>query len=111
MISIANLAERYDREFIVVQANTNALRDEVYRLRYQVFCIENSIFCVDDNPLDREKDEYDEISEHVLLYHNRSDTPIGTVRVVLPYLDRTEWRPLPMQRVLAYKDRQVFEKI
>jgi N-acyl amino acid synthase of PEP-CTERM/exosortase system len=111
MISIENLAERYDQEFIVVRANTNVLRDEVYRLRYQVFCIENSIFSPNANPLEREKDEYDEIAEHILLYHQSSNIPIGTARVVMPYLDQNGWRPLPMQRVLAFKDRQVFEKI
>jgi N-acyl amino acid synthase of PEP-CTERM/exosortase system len=111
MIAIENLAETYDRQFIVVRANTDALRDEVYRLRYQVFCIENSIFKPDENPLQREKDEYDKIAEHILLYHRSSDVPVGTTRVVMPYLDKNGWRPLPMQRVLAFKDRQVFEKI
>jgi len=111
MISIENLAERYDQQFIVVRANTDALRDKVYRLRYQVFCIENSIFSPNDNPLEREKDEYDQLAEHILLYHHSSDIPIGTARVVMPYLDKNGWRPLPMQRVLAFQDRQVFEKI
>jgi N-acyl amino acid synthase of PEP-CTERM/exosortase system len=112
MISIENLAEIYGKEFVVARANNDQLREQAYRLRYQVFCVQNSIFKPDDNPFEIERDEYDAIAEHILLYHrSRDDIPVGTARVIMPYLDQERWRPLPMQRVLALKDRQVFERI
>lgn len=76
----------YHKAFRVVQANSDALKDIAFRLRYQVYCVDNNID-IHSNIADAgqiEKDSYDDHAIHYLLYHKETDEAVGTVRIVLP---------------------------
>lgn len=82
------MSELYDacqQYFEIVMADTRALLNEAYQLRYQVLCKENRIPGFDSSqyPGGLEKDTYDDHSAHALLKHRSSGKFIGTVRLVL----------------------------
>lgn len=79
----------YQRSFRVVPADTAALKEIVFRLRYDIYCNENDMSS-DDGKLTStiEKDAFDDNSLHYLLYHKATDEAIGTVRVVMPRPER-----------------------
>lgn len=80
----------YQKAFRVIRADSNALKDIAFRLRYEVFCVENKInpFGTTSNGEDIERDAYDDHSLHYLLYHKATDQAVGTVRVVKPRADK-----------------------
>ena len=83
-------------KFEIVPADTSALRQEAYRLRYQVYCVENEFL---NGIYGLEMDEYDAHSRHMLLCHRRSGEIVGSVRLVLPNRARRE-ASFPMLRFL-----------
>jgi len=74
----------YRRHFEIIRADTPELRDLAYLLRYQVYAHEHGFEKPEDHQGNREKDEYDERSLHILLRHRRSGVVVGTARLVLP---------------------------
>lgn len=80
----ARLFEQYASYFNTVRANTPALIEQVYRLRYEVYCIENSFEDPADFPDGLESDAFDSRSKHALLLHRPSNAFAGTIRVILP---------------------------
>jgi N-acyl amino acid synthase of PEP-CTERM/exosortase system len=99
--SYQDLTRTYIDHFDIVRADTPSLLDEVHRLRYQVYCLENDGFeNADEHPDGRERDSDDDRSIHALLLHRRTGNFAGTVRVILPTLNGSPWRPLPMHRIL-----------
>ena len=78
-----DLFESFSRFFKVVPATTDALRVEVYRLRYQVYCVETRFENPQDYPGKMERDSFDDRSVHVLLWHEGTRSWAGTVRLVL----------------------------
>jgi N-acyl amino acid synthase of PEP-CTERM/exosortase system len=70
--------------FAVLPADSYALLEQAYRLRYQVYCVENRF----ENPLDHpdglEFDGYDARSVHSLVVDRPSQVVTGTVRIILP---------------------------
>ena len=94
------LAEAYIHYFDVVRADTPALLDEAYRLRYQVYCVENPFENTAEHTNGRELDPDDDRSIHALLVHRRSGSFAGTVRAILPNANGPH-RPLPIERILA----------
>lgn len=80
----------YQKAFRVIRADSNALREIAFRLRYEVFCIENNMqpspAGIDVAGLER--DAYDDHALHYLLYHKGTDQAVGTVRVVKPRSDK-----------------------
>jgi N-acyl amino acid synthase of PEP-CTERM/exosortase system len=110
MAEAQDLLENYNRHFAVVRAKTPKLLDQVYRLRYQVYCVENSFEDSAEHLDGRESDAHDDTSEHILLLHRNSGAAVGTARLIMPHL-ATTWRPLPIQRVLASRDRQEFDQL
>ncbi len=78
-IAVGHLFHRY---FRVVAATTDALRDEVFRIRYDVYCDELGWEGTDIHPDGRERDEYDDHALHCLLLHKPSNTYAGCVRLV-----------------------------
>jgi N-acyl amino acid synthase of PEP-CTERM/exosortase system len=96
-----DLVSSYADHFTVVRADTRALLDEVFRLRYQVYCRENSGFENPDEHQDgRERDSDDDRSIHALLMHKRTGAYAGTVRVILPARNTSSSRPLPIHGLL-----------
>src|SRR5438045_2069292 len=102
-----DLSRLYTRHFDVVRADTPALRDRVYELRYQVYCIENAFEDQATNLGSREIDADDDRAAHVLLIHRASGEAAGTARVIFP--DRR--RPLPIERVLDPEGRRLFSRL
>ena len=78
------LVDVYREFFEVVRADTPALLQEVFRLRYQVYCVENPFENPADNPEGLERDRFDEHSVHALLRHRATGTPAGAMRLILP---------------------------
>lgn len=102
------LVRSYTEHFTVVRADTPALLDEAFRLRYQVYCLENSGFeSADEHQDRRERDRDDDRSVHALLMHRRTGAYAGTVRVILP----SSSRPLPMQSLLETQDANLLSQL
>lgn len=77
----------YNRYFEVVRADTDALRHEVYRIRYQVYCVEHPFEDPAAHPQGIETDAYDAHSVHLLLRYRPTNEFVGTIRIVLPRPD------------------------
>jgi N-acyl amino acid synthase of PEP-CTERM/exosortase system len=70
--------------FTVRIADTDALRQQAFRLRHQVYCVENAFEPRRADGI--ETDSFDARAPHALLFHRAAEEPIGTVRLVLPEL-------------------------
>jgi N-acyl amino acid synthase of PEP-CTERM/exosortase system len=103
-VKLIEMSNFYTRHFDVVRADTPALLDRVYEIRYQVYCVENPFESPADNLGGREMDADDDRAAHLLLIHRESGEAAGTARVILP--DRR--RALPIQRVLDSEGRRLF---
>lgn len=99
--SIAPLFDAFFSRYRFQVANTQKLVDQVFRLRHEVYCRELGF-----EPLktdNKEMDEYDHLSRHVLL--TRADDPergIGCIRVVFLSPSPIEGNPtdqLPLMRL------------
>lgn len=90
----------FHRYFRVVAANTDALRDEVYRLRYEVYCRELGYEDPSAFPDGREIDAHDAHALHCLLLHRPSGVYAGCVRLVRPD-PLAPAAPLPFEKVCA----------
>jgi N-acyl amino acid synthase of PEP-CTERM/exosortase system len=102
--NFSELSKLYTRHFDVVRADTPALLDRVYEIRYQVYCLENAFEDPAQNLGGREIDAEDDRAAHTLLIHRESGEAAGTARVIFP--DRR--RPLPMERVLDSAGQRLF---
>ncbi|BCX82834.1 hypothetical protein MIT9_P2422 [Methylomarinovum caldicuralii] len=88
----ADLHRVFYRYFDILPADTEALRREVYKLRFQVYCVETGFERAEDCPeviedgrsVKLEIDEYDARSAHYLVRHRRTGLYAATVRLVLP---------------------------
>ena len=77
-----SIIEAFNDYFEIIPANTDALKQEVYKLRYQVYCLEKGFLEPRANGL--EYDEYDTRSSHYLIRHRETDCYMATTRLVLP---------------------------
>ena len=96
----SDFAWRYSEYFNIERADSPALIEEAYRLRYQVYCLEHPFENAAEHSDERERDEDDDRSVHTLLVHRQTGAFAGTVRAILP----KEGRPLPIDRILASQD-------
>lgn len=89
----ADLLSAFNQFFELIHADTDALRREVYRLRYQVYVLETgferSEDCVSEMGPNGEityleKDEFDRHSDHYLVRHRRTGAYAATARLILP---------------------------
>jgi len=92
-----SLASAFEQFFEILPANTDALRDVVYRIRYQVYCEEMQFEAKQDHPDGREIDDFDAHSVHGLLRHRPSGEFAGCVRLVLNH-SRSQEPQLPLER-------------
>jgi len=88
--STSSLKEHFNRSFEIIQVTTEALFEEVLRLRYQVYCIENRFFEKKKYTDCREHDLYDHRSVHRLIQHKGTGTFIAHVRLIMPDPDNLE---------------------
>jgi len=91
----------YRRHFEIIRAGTPELRELAYLLRYQVYVHEHGFERSEDHPGEREIDDYDERSLHILLRHRRSGIVVGTARLVLPE-PTNPGESFPVQTVSAH---------
>lgn len=94
-----NLGHGFRKYFRVQAASTEALRDDVYRIRHEVYCEELKF--EPERPDRRETDDYDRHSLHCLIRTSTEpDNLVGCTRLVLTDPDdRT--RLLPFERTCA----------
>lgn len=76
-----------------ILASTDALRDEVFKIRHEVYCEELGFEPLKETGL--EMDEFDAFSLHCLIMHCRSSEYAGTVRIVRPTLSNQQ---LPIEK-------------
>jgi N-acyl amino acid synthase of PEP-CTERM/exosortase system len=88
---------RFNAGFRLVSANTRALMDAAFALRYQVYCIERQFEDPAQQLKGLETDQFDRHAVHSLLFHRCFEEAIGTARLILPGA-----RPnsLPIQQLL-----------
>ena len=67
--------------FKVIPASTDALKNEVFRIRYDVYCEELGYEDTKKFPDKLEQDSYDAHSLHYLLWHKSSEQFAGCVRL------------------------------
>ncbi len=91
-----DLVTPYREFFQLVPADTEALRNKVYQIRYNVYC--NELGWEDKNqfPDGIERDEFDSTSKHCLLLHRGTDNFAGCVRLVLANNNQNE-PAIPLQ--------------
>jgi N-acyl amino acid synthase of PEP-CTERM/exosortase system len=92
----ASLQDGFNARFQILWANTEALKDEVYRLRHRVYC--EDLKWETARASGRETDEYDPHSLHFLLRYRASGQNVGCVRIVLVPPGDVTFR-LPFERV------------
>jgi N-acyl amino acid synthase of PEP-CTERM/exosortase system len=92
------LGHAFKQYFEIVPALSNALKDEVYRLRHQVYCEDLQFEPVRADC--RETDEYDPYSLHFLLRSVQTEEFIGCARIVRPRPENLSY-PLPFEVMCA----------
>lgn len=102
-----DLGKAYRQYFQIVPALTEALKDEVYRVRHQVFC-EDLAF--ESRRSDgREIDEYDVHSIHVLIRSVKTGGYIGCTRIIRARPEDPQY-PFPFEKICsAVLDRAIVD--
>lgn len=89
----SDLLSAFNQYFELVHADTEALRHQVYLLRYQVYVLETGFEHDSDcscgyneagELIHWEEDEFDVRSDHYLLRHRRTGVYAATARLILP---------------------------
>lgn len=79
-----DLNTAFNDYFEFIHADSNELRNEVFRLRYQVYVVETGFERPQDSPDGLERDVFDLRSDHYLLRHRRTGVFAATARMILP---------------------------
>jgi N-acyl amino acid synthase of PEP-CTERM/exosortase system len=95
---IFNLGKGFKQYFEIVPASSDALKDEVYRIRHQVYCEELAF--EPQRPDRRERDEHDVHSLHLLIRSIQTSEYIGCTRIVRPRPEDPHYL-LPFERTCA----------
>lgn len=95
---VPTFGDLYNQTFTVVKADTPALLEQVFKLRYQIYCVENQFEDPSHFPDGLESDAYDAHSIHYLLMHNVTGLAVGSVRMVLPLMNGVQ-QTLPIHKV------------
>ncbi len=100
-----SIIDAFNEYFEMIPANTDALKEEVYKLRYQVYCLEKGFLEPNANGL--EFDEYDAYSSHYLIRHRETNSYMATTRLILPNRKNPE-KLFPME---AYNQIDNIERL
>lgn len=102
-----DLGASYRRYFQLVPAYSDALKDEVYRVRHQVYCEDLAFEAV--RPDKREYDEYDSHSLHLLIRSVQTGEFVGCTRLVRARPSDPAY-PFPFEKACAATlDRTVID--
>ncbi len=74
----------FNKYFEMIPAESDELKNEVYKLRYQVYCIETGFENSTTFANEMESDEFDQQSVHYLIRHRESGIYAATTRLILP---------------------------
>jgi N-acyl amino acid synthase of PEP-CTERM/exosortase system len=97
-----DLLSAFNQFFELIHADTDALRAQVFQLRYQVYVVETGFEreadckigkAADGQIIRWEEDEFDIRSDHYLLRHRRTGAYAATTRLILPQDDE----PYPIE--------------
>lgn len=92
------LGKAFKQYFEIVPALSDALKDEVYRLRHQVYC--EDLAFEPPRPDKRERDDYDAQSLHLLIRSVQVGDFIGCTRIVRTRPEDPH-QPLPFEKSCA----------
>jgi len=95
---IFSLAKAFEQYFEIVPAFSDALKDDVYRIRHQVYCEE--LAYEPQRPDRRESDEYDAHSLHVLIRSVKTGEFVGCTRIIRAQ-PQDSYYPLPFENICA----------
>jgi len=95
---IFNLGKAFEQYFEIVPAFSDALKDDVYRIRHQVYCEE--LAYEPQRPDRRESDEYDAHSLHVLIRSVKTGEFVGCTRIIRAQ-PQDPYYPLPFENICA----------
>lgn len=102
-----DLGQSFKQYFEILTAETDALKDQVYRIRHQVYCEELAFEA--QRPDRRESDAYDAQSLHLLIRSVQTGEFIGCTRIVLARAS-DPYYPLPFEKACgATLDRSVVD--
>jgi len=81
---VRTLETIFFENFEIIPATSPRLLDEVFKIRFDVLCLDKVVETFEKNkyPQGLEMDEFDERSQHYLVYHKESDTYAATVRLI-----------------------------
>lgn len=95
ILDLGNIFKQY---FEIVPAFSNALKNEVYRIRHQVYCEDLEFEPVRSDGL--ETDENDPYSLHLLMRSVKTGEFVGCTRIVRPRPEDPHY-PLPFEKTCA----------
>ena len=104
---ILKLRSTFKQHFEIVPAISDALKDEVFRIRHQVYC--EDLAYEPRRPDKRESDEYDAQSLHMLIRNVQTRDFIGCTRIIRVRSDDPQ-QLLPFERSCAKSiDRSIVD--
>jgi N-acyl amino acid synthase of PEP-CTERM/exosortase system len=77
-----SILDAFNTYFEMIPANSDGLKQEVYKLRHQVYCVEHDF--LEPSTEGFEYDEYDAYSCHYLIQHKETKRYMATTRLILP---------------------------
>ena len=89
-----SLRAQHHRYFSTTLADSKALKEAAYALRYQVYCLERKFEKAEEHPSGLEIDAYDAHSIQGVLFHHATRGAIGSVRMILPIAGSYESFPV-----------------
>ncbi|SOD40549.1 PEP-CTERM/exosortase system-associated acyltransferase [Nitrosovibrio sp. Nv4] len=102
-----NLGNAFKQYFEIVPAFSNALKNEVYRIRHEVYCEDLKFEPARANG--QETDEHDANSLHLLMRSVKTSEFVGCTRIIRPSPDNPD-QPLPFETTCASTlDRTVID--
>ncbi len=110
MNSDLQILEAFNEFFEMVPADSDQLREEVYKLRYQVYCVETQFEDESAHPDEMEYDEFDNISLHYLIRHKNSKAFAATTRLILPNNEQPNFL-FPIEIHSTIEDKSLLEGI
>ncbi|WP_085284139.1 PEP-CTERM/exosortase system-associated acyltransferase [Colwellia chukchiensis] len=84
-----SIANNFDRYFLIQLANTRALKEEVFKIRYGVYSYE--LGWETGNQQQMETDIFDNYAYHCLIKHRRTGTYAGCIRLIVPPANRSDF--------------------
>ena len=91
------LAKSFKKYFTVEFADTLAMQQKIYHIRYNVYCKEFGYESIESYPNEMETDEYDDKALHCLITHKSSRIPAACVRLV-PAVNHGHTISLPFEK-------------